>query len=81
MILKLKDFNKDIANDVEKLFDTSNYDKNNKRPLPIGKNKKVTGLFKDELGRNIIIEFIGLRAKIYAFLIDDDSEHKKVKGT
>ena len=31
-------------------YDTSNYDKNDKRPLPIGKNKKVTGLFKDELG-------------------------------
>ena len=31
----------DIANDVERWFDTSNYDKNDRRPLPIGKNKKV----------------------------------------
>ena len=26
-------------------------------------------------------EFVGLRAKIYAYLMDDDSEHKKSKGT
>ena len=37
-----------IANDVEKRFDTSNYEVN--RPLPTGKNKKVNGLIKDELG-------------------------------
>ena len=41
------DFYKDIANNVEKRFDTSNYEIN--RPLPIGKNKKVIGLMKDEL--------------------------------
>ena len=35
-------------------FDTSNYNENNKRPLLIGKNKKVPGLFKDELGGKII---------------------------
>ena len=43
-----KDFYKDIANDVEEWFDTSNYD--NIIPLPTGKSKKVIGLFKDELG-------------------------------
>ena len=26
-------------------------------------------------------EFVGLRAKIWAYLMDDDSEHKKAKGT
>ena len=46
--IKTEDFYKDIGNDVERWFDTSNYDKNDKRPLPIGKNKKVIGLFKDE---------------------------------
>ena len=45
-----EDFYIDIAGDVERWFDTSNYDENYKRPLPIGKNKKVIGLFKDELG-------------------------------
>ena len=79
--IKTEDFYKDIANDVEKWFDTSNYDKNDERPLPIGKNKKVIGLFKDELGGKIMIEFVGLRAKTYAYLMDDDSEHKKAKGT
>ena len=51
--IKTNDFYKDIANDAEKWFDTSNYyeDESNsidKRLLPIGKNKKVIGLFKDE---------------------------------
>ena len=43
-------------------------------------NKKVIGLFKDELRRKIMIEFLGLRAKTYTYLMDDDSEHKNVKG-
>ena len=47
MHIKTENFYKDIANDVEKWFDTSNYDKNDKRP--IGKNKQVIGYFKDEL--------------------------------
>ena len=79
--IKTEDFYKDIANDVEKWFDTFNYDENDNRPLPIGMNKKVIGLFKDELGGKIMKEFVGLRAKTYAYLMDDDSEHKKAKGT
>ena len=58
-----------------------NYNKNDKRQLPIGKNKKVPGLFKDELGGKIIIEVIALRPKTYAYLMDDGSNHKKAKGT
>ena len=81
MHIKTEDFYKDIANDVERLFDTSNYDKKDNRPLPIGKNKKVIGLFKDELGGKIMTEFCALRAKIYAFKLDDDTEKKKAKGT
>ena len=49
-----EDFFEYIAVDVERWFDTSNYDENDKRPLPIGKNKKVPGLFKGELGGNFI---------------------------
>ena len=56
--IKTDDFYKDIANDVERWFDTSNYDKKDNRPLPIGKNKKVIGLFKDELGGKILTEFV-----------------------
>ena len=61
--IKTEDFFQDISNDVEKWFDTSNYDKNDKRPLPTRKTKKVPGLFKDELGEKLITEFIALRPK------------------
>ena len=52
MDIKTNDFYKDIANDVENRFDTSNYEVN--RPLLMGKNKNVIGLMKDELGGKII---------------------------
>ena len=65
--MKTDDFCKDISDDVECKFDTSNYEV--KRPLPIGTNKKVIGLMKDELGGDIITEFIALRPKTY-FLFD-----------
>ena len=60
---KTEYFYKDIANDVEKRFNTSNYECDG--PLPTGKNKKVMGLMKDELGGRIIKEFIALRPKTY----------------
>ena len=75
-----EDFFEDINNDVERWFDTSNYDKNDKRPLQIGMNKKVIGLFKDELGGKIMKGVYALRVKIYTYLMDDDSEKKKAKG-
>ena len=78
--IKTKYFFEDISNDVEKWFDTSNYDKNDKRPLPIGKNEKVPGLFKDELGGKIMIEFVAPRPKTYPYLDDDRNDHKKAKG-
>ena len=77
--IKTNDFYKDIANDVEKRFDTSNYEVN--RPLPTGKNKKVIGLMKDELGGKIITEFVTLRPKTYSYSTDDGKEDKKAKGT
>ena len=58
-----EDFFVDISDDVARWFDTSNYDENHKRPLPIGKNKKLIELFKDELGGKIMKEFGELRAK------------------
>ena len=83
------DFYKDINNDVDKWFDTSNFNKNDNRPLEVGKNKKVLGKFKDELGGKIMIKHCALRGKTYSFLIndftDDDYEknrivNKKAKG-
>ena len=58
--IKTEDFYKDIADNVEKCFDTSNYNEDDKRPLPRGMNKKVIGLFKDELEGKIMIEFVAL---------------------
>ena len=51
-----------------------------KRPLTKGKNKKVIGLMKDELGGEIITEFIALRPKTYSYLTDNDKIDKKAKG-
>ena len=79
MKIKTKDFYKDIANDVEKRFDTSNYECD--RPLPTGKNKKVIGLMEDELGGRTITEFVALRPKTYSYLTDDCKGDKKAKGT
>ena len=79
--IKTVDFYNDIAIDVGKWFDTSKYDEKDERPLPIGKNKKVIRKFKDELGRKIMTEFCALRAKAYAYKLDDDTEKKKAKGT
>ena len=79
MNIKTEDFYNDIANDVEKRFDTSNYECD--RPLPTEKNKKVIGLMKDELGGRIITEFVTLRPKTYSYLTDDFKEDKKAKGT
>ena len=56
-----EDFFEDIADDVERWFDTSNYDYNDKRPLPMGENKKRLSFFKDELGGKIIIEVCAFR--------------------
>ena len=36
---------------------------------------------KDELGRKIMIRFVGLGTKTYSYLIDDGREYKKAKGT
>ena len=59
--VRTEDFYKDIADDVEKRFDTSNYEVN--RSLPTGKNKKVIGVMKDELGEKIKGKFAAPRAK------------------
>ena len=77
--IKTDDINKDIAEDFEIRFNTSNYELD--RPLPKGKNKKVIGLMKDELGGKIVTKFVGLRTETYIYLIDDNSEDKKTKST
>ena len=58
-----EDFYKDISDDVQEKFDTSNFSLNHPSGIPTGINKKVPGMFKDEAGGEIIEEFVGLRAK------------------
>ena len=67
---------------LKKWFDTSNYCEYDKRSRPNGMNKKVIGLFKDELvGRKIMIEFVVPRPKTYSYLMDDGSENKRARET
>ena len=63
---------KNIAEDIGTRFDTSNYELG--RPLPKGKIKKVIGLIKDELGKNIMTKFVGSRPKTYGYFRGDGSE-------
>ena len=77
LYMKTNDIYWDIAEDVETKFDTSNYELD--RPLPEGKNKKVIGLTKDELGGKTKTKFVRLRAKTYSYLIDNCREDKKAK--
>ena len=69
---------KDIEKDVEKKLDTSNYEID--RPLPKGKNGKVIGLMKDELGGQIMKEFVRWRGKTYRYLKENKDENKNAKG-
>ena len=59
--IKTEDCFEDISNDVEKWFDTSNCDENDERPLPIGKNKRIPSIFKDESGGKIMVDVVALR--------------------
>ena len=79
--IKTEYFFEDISIDVEKWYDTSKYDKNDKTSLPIGRNKKVPGVFKDELGGKMMTKFVVLIAKAYAYLDDDGNKNKKAKST
>ena len=76
--IKTKDFYKDITEDVPARFDTSGYLPD--QPLPIGLNKKVIGLMKDELGGEIMEEFVTLRPKMYSYRTSE-KESKKCKGS
>lgn len=71
------DFYRDMLDEINK-FDTSNFTIDNPYQIPQC-NAKIPGLFKDEMGGDIITEFIGLRAKLYC--IDSvKTQIKKAKG-
>ena len=78
--IETEDFYKDISGDVKDRFDTSDYPENHPSGIPTGENKKVLGMMKDEVAGKIIKEFVGLRSKLYSFVMDDGGETKKCKG-
>ena len=78
--IKTEDFYADILDDVEEMFNTSEYNKKDTRPLPIRNNKKVIVLMKDELRGAIMTEFVALRPKLYSYKKLDGAEDKKCKG-
>ena len=78
--IETEDFYKDISGDVKDRFDTSDYPENHPSGIPTGINKKVLGMMKDEAAGKIIKEFVGLRSKLYSFIMVDGVENKKCKG-
>lgn len=76
--IETNDFYKDLKLNFLTKFDTSNYEPLNKFKIPL-LNKKIPGLFKDELGGDILTEFIGLRSKLYC-IKTEDKVVKKAKG-
>jgi len=76
--IQTEDFYVDISVDVESSFDTSEYPTDfAAEGFPIGKNKKVIGMFKDEVASRHIEEFVGLRAKLYSYKTYQGKETKK----
>ena len=65
---------------IEKRFDTSDYPSKHPSGIKTGLNSKVLGMFKDEADGKQIVEFVGLRAKLYSYKMLDGSEDKKCKG-
>ena len=78
--IKTKDFYKDISPDISKKFDTSDYPPDHESGILTGVNKKVIGMFKDEVAGRQITHFVGLRPKLYSFKVEDGSLTKKCKG-
>jgi hypothetical protein len=59
-------------------FDTSNFDPTH--PLYSKENQGVYGLLKSETGSNLILEYVGLRAKMYSLICVDSKEKRVCKG-
>ena len=78
--LDTDDFYEDIRDDIKTKFDTSDYPPDHKSGILTGVNKKVIGMFKDEVGGKQITHFVGLRLKLYSFKVEDSNTSKKCKG-
>ena len=77
--IRTNDFYKDINLDIEKRFGTSDYPTNHSSGIKTELKSKVHGICKDEAGAKQIVEFVGLRAKLYSYKMLDGSEDKKCK--
>ena len=77
--VKTKDFYKNINTDIEKPFDTSDYQNYHPSGIKTGLNSEVLGMFKDEACGKLIVEFVSLRAKLYSYKMLDGSEDRKFK--
>ena len=77
--IKTDDFYLDINPNVQDKFDTSDYPPNHKSGILTGVNKKVIGMFKDEVAGKQITHFVGLRPKLYSYKVEDEVELKKCK--
>ena len=74
------DFYKDISKDIKNKFDTSDYPPNHESGILTGVNKKVIGMFKDEVAGKQITHFVGLRPKLYSFKVEGEKANNKCKG-
>ena len=79
-VISTDDFYKDISEDISSKFDTSDFPSDHKSGILTGVNKKVIGMFKDEVAGKQITHFVGLRPKLYSFKVEDSSTTKKCKG-
>ena len=75
--IEAKDVYKDFFKDKDK-FDNSDYPEYS--PFFYKENKKVIGKFKDEAAGIPIIEFVGLRSKMYSYIKDNQKGGKTAKG-
>ena len=70
-LIHTDDFYKDISKDIKRKFDTSDYPPDHPSGILTGVNKKVIGMFKDEVAGRQITHFVGLRPKLYSFKVED----------
>ena len=77
--IKTDDIYKDMNENID-IFDTSNYPSNHPSGIKSGVNKKVPGKFKDEMGGEVIVSYVGLRPKLYSYVTLSEKEEKKAKG-
>ena len=75
--IKTEDVYEDFRNDKE-MFNFSNY--STKSKCYHNSNKLVVGKMKDETAGVVIKKIVGLKPKMYSYLVDDNNEYKKAKG-